>query len=390
MPRIALRDHLLPRAFAGVPFDGVRGHSSARAALECALLDARLRSEGVSLARWLGAERAKVEAGVAVGLVEDPDALRRVVGGYVEAGYRRIKCKIEPGHDVDVLRAARAEIGAGVSLAADANGSYDLAGARRLFAEIDDLALQCVEQPCAPEAIAAHAELVEEVSTPICLDETITTGTAAHDAIARRACDAIAVKVGRLGIEDARRVHDTCVRSAVAALAGGMLETGVGRAALLAVAALPGFTLTGDCSASDRFFGPDGDLTEPFVIEAGTLRVPTGPGLGVEPIPERLARSTIARAARHGARLTPRQVVGGSSGSRLSHGRTITIESSGWSGSSRRTIGSLNGSPPAQSSTIAGVSSFGGSSTSRSPSIPAARAVPTDVRRKRSIGVGFA
>jgi len=296
--RLALRDHLLPRAFAGADLDEVRGHNSARAALECALTDARLRAEGVSMAAWLGAGRPAVDAGVAVGLVADLDALRRIVTTYVEAGYKRIKCKIEPGHDVAVLAAARATAGPAVLLAADANGSYALDEARRLFAEIDaidELALQCVEQPCAPEALADHALLVEQVRTPICLDETITSAAVAQDAIARRACDALAIKVGRLGIETARRVHDSCVRGAIDALPGGMLETGVGRAALLAVAALPGFTLVGDCSASERFFGIDGDITEPFVIVDGRLRVPTGPGLGVEPIPERLARCTIAR-----------------------------------------------------------------------------------------------
>ncbi|MDQ1478809.1 MAG: o-succinylbenzoate synthase, partial [Actinomycetota bacterium] len=201
----------------------------------------------------------------------------------------------EPGRDVSVLRAARSELGPELQLAADANGSYSLDDAHRLFAGVDDLGLQCVEQPCAPEAIEEHAVLVAQVATPICLDETITSPTAARDAIARRACNVVAVKVGRLGIEGARHVHDICAGFRIAALAGGMLETGIGRAALLAVAALPGFTLSGDCSASERYFGVDGDLTEPFVLEDGRLRVPSGPGLGVEPLPERLARYTVAR-----------------------------------------------------------------------------------------------
>jgi O-succinylbenzoate synthase len=293
--RLALRDHLLPRAFAGAGLDDVRGHRAARAALECALLDARLRAENVSLATWLGAQAATVAAGVALGFVDDPDELRRAVGAYVAAGYGRIKCKIEPGRDTDVLVAARAEVGPELDLAADANGSYTLGGARRLFDEIDALALQCVEQPCAPDALDDHARLVEQVSTPICLDETITSVGAVHDAVARHACDAIAVKVGRLGLREAKRAHDDCVELGIDAVSGGMLETGVGRAALVAVAALPGFTVTGDCSASERFFGTDGDITEPFVIEAGRLRVPSGPGLGVEPIPDRLARCTVAR-----------------------------------------------------------------------------------------------
>jgi o-succinylbenzoate synthase len=299
--RIALHDHLLPRAFAGARLDDVRGHSAARAALECALLDARLRADEISLAAWLGAERPLVEAGVAVGLVDDLAELRDALSAYIAAGYRRVKCKIEPGNDVEVLVAARGLVGAEVQLAADANGSNSLEDARRLFERIDDLALQCVEQPCAPEAIDDHSTLVQEVSTPICLDETITSAAAARDVIARHACDAISIKVGRLGITEAKRAHDACVLASVDALPGGMLETGIGRAALLAVAALPGFTLAGDVSASARYFGTDGDLTEPFVLEDGRLRVPTGPGLGVEPIPERLARCTIARE-----RITPR------------------------------------------------------------------------------------
>jgi O-succinylbenzoate synthase len=291
---VALRDHLIPRAFAGAELQALRGHRAARAALECALLDARLRGEGVSLASWLGADRPFVDAGVAIGLVDDPTELERVVADYAGAGYQRFKCKIEPGRDVDALTVARDEVGADAQLAADANGSYTLAAARQLFASLDGLGLQCVEQPCAADDLDAHIALVESVRTPICLDETITSVAAAQDAVDRRACTAIAIKVGRLGISDAKRVHDACVAADVDALAGGMIETGIGRAALVAVAALPGFTLTGDCSASERFFGADGDITEPFVLEQGRLRVPTGPGLGVEPIPDRLAFVTIA------------------------------------------------------------------------------------------------
>ena len=292
--RVALRDHLLPRVFAGAPVDDVPGNRAARAALECALLDARLRAEGISLRDWLGAGDS-VGAGVAAGLAPDPDALRASVQAYAAAGYRRIKCKIEPGRDIEMLRAVRAEVGGDIELAADANGSYELDEARQLFGAIDGLAMQCVEQPCAPDAITDHAALVEEVRTPICLDESVTSVRVARELIRRGACDGLAVKVGRLGIRGARRVHDACVAASIPALAGGMLETGIGRAALFAVAALPGFTRIGDCAASARFFGPGGDITEPFTVRDGRLAVPSGPGLGVVPIPERLARTTIAR-----------------------------------------------------------------------------------------------
>ncbi len=275
--RVVLRDHLLPRAFAGVPFDDVRGHLAARAALECALLDARLRAEEVSLAAHLGATRELVDAGVAVGF-----------GETAPAGYRRVKYKIKPGCDA-------VECAAGVERAVDANGSYTPAQSDALVA-LDALGLQLVEQPFAPDALLAHADLARRLRTPVALDETITSANVARDAIALRACDAVVVKPGRLGLTEARAVHDVCVEAGVPAVIGGLLETGIGRAALLAVAALPGFTLTGDCAASDRYFGPDGDLTEPFVLDAkGQLRVPDGPGLGVEPIPAQLERFTIAR-----------------------------------------------------------------------------------------------
>lgn len=293
--RLALRDHLVPRVFAGVGIEDVRGHASARAALECALLDARLRAEETSLAKWLGAPSPEVEAGVAVGIGDDVGALARAAGDYAARGYRRIKCKIEPGRDVEVLQAVRAEVGDAVQVAADANGSYELAAARRLFDEIADLKLQCVEQPCAPGALPEHAQLVQQGRTRVCLDESITSLPTARAAIAARACNAISVKVGRLGIADATRVHDVCLDAGIDAVAGGLLETGVGRAALVAVAALPGFTLTGDCAASDRYFGADGDVTEPFVLRGGMLQVPEGAGLGVSPAADRLARVTVAR-----------------------------------------------------------------------------------------------
>ena len=293
--RLALRDHLVPRAFAGAPFADVRGHAPARFALECALLDARLRADGVSLARHLGATRADVPAGVAIGMVEGDDELRGLVTHYVEQGYGRIKVKVEPGAALNIARTARASAGDAVELALDANGSYEADDADELHA-LDDLGLQCIEQPFAADALVAHARLAKRLRTPVCLDETITSASVARDAIAVKACDIVSVKAGRLGsFAETRAVHDAGMASGVPALAGGMLETGIGRAALLAVAALPGFTATGDCSGSARYFGPDRDLTEDFVVRDGQLRVPDAPGLGVAVRPEQLARYTIAR-----------------------------------------------------------------------------------------------
>jgi O-succinylbenzoate synthase len=296
--RLSLRDHLVPRLFAGASYDEVRGNATAKAALEAALLDARLRADGISLATHLGATATAIPAGVAVGLQPDLGQLRELVAMYVAQGYRRIKCKIEPGCDVNVAAAASEAAGPDVAIAVDANGSY-LPSDRGALRDLDALALQCIEQPFAPHATAEHAALARELRTPICLDESITSAAAARDAFARDAADAVSIKPGRVGgLAEALRIHDACVAAGRPALAGGMIETGVGRAALVALAALPGFTMTGDCSASDRYFADD--LTEPFVLENGALRVPKGPGIGVTVRPEQLARYTIASE-----RLTP-------------------------------------------------------------------------------------
>jgi O-succinylbenzoate synthase len=282
--RTALRSHLIPAALAGTdPADT----SVAYAALECAMLDAELRRSNTALATHLGATREFVTAGVAVGRIDHVEEFTRAIEAYVAAGYTRIKCKIQPGRDLGPLRLVR-RIAPEVELAADANGSYSPAAAQKLLDSVAALSLQCVEQPCA-EMVALSA------STPVCLDESIAAPDDVVRARAADACDAVSIKPGRLGgFGPTQAALDLCATAGIDALPGGMLETGIGRAALLAVASMPGFTMTGDISASERYFGPDGDLTEPFVLEDGRIRVPTGPGLGVEPIPERLAACTIA------------------------------------------------------------------------------------------------
>jgi len=285
---------LAPRLFDGAGWDDVAGHRMAKAAVEGALLDAGLRAQGVSLAAWLGGVRARVPAGVALGLgasVED-------VGRFVEAGYGRVKLKIAPGADVEPVRRVR-EAFPDVALQVDANGSYggvDDAGAR--LAGLDPFGLQCIEQPLADDDLLGHAALARAVRTPICLDESITSAAAARQAIDLGACAVVNVKPGRVGgVAEARRVHDVCVAAGVPAWMGGMLETGIGRAVNVAVASLPGFTLPGDLSASSRYFAED--VTEPFVLVDGGLDVPTGPGIGVSPRPEALARfTTSVRALR--------------------------------------------------------------------------------------------
>jgi len=282
--RSALRDRLIPSALNDVP---IEEPTVAFAALECAVLDAELRARGESLASYLGATSEFVTAGVAVGRIDHVEEFTRAIEAYAAAGYTRIKCKIQPGRDLGPLRAAR-RVAPEVELAADANGSYSPTAAQKLVERLDELDLQCVEQPCGtPVPLRARNR--------ICLDESIASTDDIVAAHAAHACDAVSIKPGRLGgLTNARIAVSAASHSGLDVLPGGMLETGVGRAALVALASLPAFTMTGDISASERYFGPDGDLTEPFVLEDGRIRVPTGPGLGVEPIPERLAACTVA------------------------------------------------------------------------------------------------
>jgi O-succinylbenzoate synthase len=291
--RLVIRDHLAPRLFAGASLADVRGNPFARAAIEVAVLDAFLRGRGQSLAQWAGGTRTHVEAGVAIGMADDLSQLRELAAGYVAEGYRRLKLKIEPGADLDVVAAVRDEVGPDVALAVDANGSYGMDDVGALRA-LDDFGLQCIEQPLAPDALRDHATVAGTLRTRIALDETITSARVAADALALGACAVVNVKPGRVGgWQEAVAVHDVAVAVGAPAIIGGMLSTGVGRAVEVALASLPGFTEAGDCSASDRYFADD--ITEPFVLDAGMLAVPDGPGIGVTPRPDRLRRVTVAR-----------------------------------------------------------------------------------------------
>jgi O-succinylbenzoate synthase len=281
----------LSAATVGARLARVKGHPMAKAALETALLDAELRAAGVSLARRLGASRDSVDCGVAVGIAGSIAELLDEVDGYLAAGYRRVKLKIQPGWDVEPVAAFRKQFG-DVPLQVDANGAYALADAAALGA-LDQFDLLLIEQPLDEGDLRAHAGLARLIETPICLDESITSARVAREAIEAGACSVICIKPGRVGgYLEAVRVHDVCVEAGVAAWCGGMLETGLGRAANLALAALPGFTLPGDLSASDRYFARD--LTAPFVLDDGRLPVPTGPGIGVSPDPDALRAFTTS------------------------------------------------------------------------------------------------
>ncbi|MET7395259.1 o-succinylbenzoate synthase [Dactylosporangium sp. NPDC005572] len=281
--------HVLEARFARF-----KGHPMAKAAVLTAVLDAQLRAAGMSLGAYLGAVKDRVPAGVSVGIMDSIGELLDAVAGYLDAGYLRIKLKIEPGWDVEPVRAVRERFGDAVLLQVDANTAYTLRDARHL-ARLDPFDLLLIEQPLDEDDLRGHAELARIVRTPVCLDESITSARAAADAIALGACSVVNVKPGRVGgYLEARRIHDVCAAAGVPVWAGGMLETGLGRAANVALAALPGFTLPGDTSASNRYYARD--ITAPFVLDGGHVAVPGGPGIGVTPVPELLDEVTTATA----------------------------------------------------------------------------------------------
>lgn len=291
---LVLRAHLVPRLLAAGPITAagvagtlhrVRGWEMAKAAIEAAVLDAELRATGTSLADHLGATRRRVAPGVAVGLTDEA-AVLATIERHLADGYHRVKLKIEPGCDVDLVASVRNHFGPALALQVDANGAYDPADHAHtaLLAALDRFGLLFIEQPYADDALLAHRDLARHLSTPICLDEPLTSPQRTADALAMGACAVVNVKPGRLGgLLAAKQVHDLCLANGAGAWVGGMLETGVGRAANLALAALPGFGFPPDLSASSRYFATD--VTTPFELDDGHLDVPTGPGIGVTPDP---------------------------------------------------------------------------------------------------------
>ena len=272
-------------------FAFVRGNPMAKATLVNAVVDAMLRAERRSLATFLGAARDRVVCGVSVGIAPETGRLLEQVAGYVGEGYRRIKLKIEPGTDVERVRAVR-EAHPDLALSVDANAAYRLEDVG-VFRELDAFDLLMAEQPLHHEDLVDHAKLQSRIRTDLCLDESIRSAAVASAAIELGACRIVNIKQGRVGgVLEARRVHDVCAAQGVPVWCGGMLETGIGRATNLALAAMPNFTLPGDTSASRRYF--DEDLTEPFELAPdGTMAVPTGPGIGVEPSSDRLQACTL-------------------------------------------------------------------------------------------------
>ncbi len=292
VPAVLGKDIAGPRQLAE-RLSFVRGHPMAKGGLEMALWDLEGKRQGKSLQALFGGVHPQVEVGVSVGLQASPQALVKTVQGYLDQGYTRIKIKIKPGRDVSDAQAVRQAF-PGLRLQVDANSAYRLDTAAALR-PLDDLDLLLIEQPLAEDDLWDHSRLQRDFRTPLCLDESILTARHARQAIEMGACRIINIKAGRVGgLSEALDIHTVCQDMNIPVWCGGMLETGVGRAANLALASLPGFTLPGDISATDRYYLED-ITTQRFNLNPdSTITVPTSPGLGIEIDRPALSRATQA------------------------------------------------------------------------------------------------
>ena len=290
-----LAHHLAPRLLAGRPLSEVKGHAMLLVAFAAL---SQHEATATSLGAFLGATRAQVPTGIALGIADSVDELVDQAQRWHDDGHRAFKLKVRPGWDVEPARAVRKALGDDVALVADANGAYrsddrEDDARLRLLAHAE-LGLAALEQPYAPDDLVGHARLAKAVETPVCLDESIGSLGDLDAALALGAIDALCLKVGRVGgLVEAVRLHRRCREAGIAVRGGGMLETGLGRAVNLAVAALPGCTLPPDMGPSRRYFAED--LTAPFEAVRGTMAVPDAPGLGTEPLPDVLERATVDR-----------------------------------------------------------------------------------------------
>jgi O-succinylbenzoate synthase len=270
----------------------IRGHEMAKAAMENALWDIEAQRQQVSLAKLLGGERAEIPCGVSIGIQDSPAALLAVMERELAAGYQRIKVKIKPQKDVAFIKSIRSRF-AEVPLMVDANSAYRLDDADHLKT-FDDYSLMMIEQPLSWDDIYDHSLLQAQLRTPICLDESIHNSQHARAALEMEACRIINIKLGRVGgHSEACRVEELCRTRNIPVWCGGMFETGIGRAHNIAMSSLAGFVLPGDVSASQRYWQEDIIEPEVEVTPAGTIRVPTAPGLGYAVRTKRVEELTV-------------------------------------------------------------------------------------------------
>ena len=272
----------------------VRGHRMAKAAIETACWDLEAKKAGQPLWQLLGGVQTEISSGVSIGIQDSVEILLAKIQKEISAGYQRIKIKIKPGWDLKVIERVRQEFPE-TRLVGDANSAYTLADVP-LFQQLDQFKLMMFEQPLAHDDIFDHAELQKQITTPICLDESIHSAEDAEHAISLNACKIVNLKLGRVGGHaEAKRLETVCRERGIAVWCGGMLESGIGRAHNIAMSTLPGFTLPGDVSASERYWTED--IIEPAVTVSsnGTIAVPTEPGIGFEVNLERIDALTVRR-----------------------------------------------------------------------------------------------
>jgi O-succinylbenzoate synthase len=304
---IALRDYLWPlmkeREFSSAAevwslLSRVRGHNMAKASLEAALWDAEAQQKNIPLWKLLGGTQQEISSGVSIGLKESLEVLVEATQKEIAAGYQRIKIKIKPGKDLELVRRLRQDFPR-IKLMVDANSAYSMDD-WPLLKQLEGFYLMMIEQPLGWDDLYAHIELQKRLDTPICLDECIHNEDQAQAAVSLGACKIINIKLGRVGgFTVAKRIHDICERAGVPVWCGGMLETGIGRAHNIALSTLPNFTLPGDVAASKRYWHEDIIDPEVTVSSRGTIAVPQGPGIGFTP-----RRGLIEKFATRTERLT--------------------------------------------------------------------------------------
>lgn len=275
-------------------FAPIRRNHMAKAALEGAVWDLYCKQKGISLASALGGERQTIDVGVSIGIEATVEQVLENVERFLAEGYKKIKVKIKPGFDIQVIQAIRDQFGSNVPLMADANSAYTLEQ-MDLLKELDQYDLMMIEQPLAHDDIIDHAKLQRELRTPVCLDESIHSAEDARKAIELGSCKIINIKIGRVGgLAESRKIHHLCQQYSIPVWCGGMLEMGVGRAHNIALTSLSHFTIPGDTSVSSRYWKED--IVNPSVdfISPGTLAVPTGHGIGYQ-VNEKVVNKYVVR-----------------------------------------------------------------------------------------------
>jgi o-succinylbenzoate synthase len=304
-PRILGREFAGPEEVHAVLEKNIRGHNMAKAAVEmgCWGLAAVLRD--VPLSTLLGGTRDRVPTGISLGIQPQPAMLVERAQAALDAGYRKIKVKIQPGQDVEYVRAVRTALGNGVHMMADANSAYTLRDIDHL-AELDDFGLIMLEQPLGDDDLVRHAALQRRMTTPICLDESITSVDRAQDMIALKSGRIINIKPGRVGgFTASKAIHDVAQEAGMPVWCGGMLESGIGRAYNVALASLPNFSLPGDLSPSARYWARDIVSPEWTMDDEGMVHVPLDrPGIGVTIDEDRIEALTVRREELRAARAT--------------------------------------------------------------------------------------